>query len=61
MREELRSIQEELGTDADGNGTDYQKFKEKIAKFNFEGEIKETVEDELEKFHLIDPNSSEYI
>ncbi len=61
LREELRSIQEELGTDADGNGTDYQKFKEKIAKFNFEGEIKETVEDELEKFHLIDPNSSEYI
>ncbi|QTQ17372.1 endopeptidase La [Treponema parvum] len=61
LREELRSIQEELGTDADGNGTDYQKFKDKIAKFNFEGEIKEAVEDELEKFHLMDPNSAEFI
>ncbi len=61
LREELRSIQEELGTDADGKKTDYQKYKEKISKLAFEGEIKETVESELEKFSLMDPNSSEYI
>ncbi|MCI1208227.1 MAG: endopeptidase La [Treponema sp.] len=61
LREEMKSIQEELGTDAEGNGTDYQKFKDKIDKFNFEGEIKETVYDELEKFHLMDPNSAEFI
>ena len=61
LREEMKSIQEELGVDADGNGTDYQKFKEKIDKLDFEGEIKETVYDELEKFHLMDPNSAEYI
>jgi ATP-dependent Lon protease len=61
LREEMKSIQEELGTDAEGNASDYQKFKDKIAKFNFTGEIKETVEDELEKFNLMDPNSAEYI
>ena len=61
LREELRSIQEELGEDANGNATDYQKFKQKIESLNFEGEIKETVEDELEKFSLLDPNSAEYI
>ena len=61
LREEMRSIQEELGTDADGNATDYQKFKEKIEKFNFEGEIKETVDSELEKFQLTEPNSPEYL
>lgn len=61
LREEMRSIQEELGTDADGNKTDYQKFKSRIDELNFEGEIKESVYSELEKFSLMDPNSSEYI
>lgn len=64
LREELRSIQEELGElgeTGDGIPNDYQKFKRKIDEFKFEGEIKESVESELEKFHLMDPNSSEYI
>ncbi len=61
LREEMKSIQEELGTDADGNANDYQKFKEKIASFNFEGEIKESVDSELEKFQMMEPNSSEYM
>ena len=61
LREEMKSIQEELGETAEGNDTEYQKFKKKIAELAFEGEIKETVESELEKFALMDPNSSEYI
>ncbi len=61
LREEMRSIQEELGETADGNETDYQKFKKKIAEFNFEGEIKETVESELSKLSMMEPNSSEWV
>ncbi|MCQ2611077.1 MAG: endopeptidase La [Treponema sp.] len=61
LREELKSIQEELGTDAHGNQSDYLKYKEKIEALKFEGEIKETVNDELAKFALLDPNSGEYI
>ncbi len=61
LREEMRSIQEELGETSSGASTDYQKFKNKLSEFNFEGEIKETVESELEKFNLMDPNSSEYM
>lgn len=61
LREELKSIQNELGENANGNISDYQKFKKKIEAFHFEGEIKETVESELEKFNLMDPNSAEYI
>ena len=61
LREEMRSIQEELGENAAGNATEYQKFKTKIEEFQFSGEIKETVEGELEKFALMDPNSSEYM
>ena len=61
LREELKAIQDELGETAEGNQTDYQKFKTKIDELKFEGEIKETVESELEKFKLMDPNSSEFI
>ena len=61
LREEMKSIQEELGETADGDKTDYIKFKTKIDELQFEGEIKETVESELSKFSLMDPNSSEYI
>ncbi|MCR5494068.1 MAG: endopeptidase La [Treponema sp.] len=60
LREELRSIQEELGTDADGNDSDYQKFKKKIEEFKFEGEIKESLESELDKFRILDTASPEY-
>ena len=61
LREEMKSIQEELGENAEGKETDYQKYKKRIAEFKFTGEIKETVESELSKFSLMDPNSSEYI
>ncbi len=60
LREEMKSIQEELGIGPEGKGSDYHKFKEKIDGFNFTGEIKETVDEELEKFTLMDPSSSEY-
>lgn len=61
LKEELKSIQEELGIASDGKSSDYQKFKAKIDSFNFKGEIRETVYSELEKFNLMDPSSAEYI
>lgn len=61
LREELKAIQDELGETPDGNDTDYQKFKKKIAEFNFEGEIKETVDSELSKLSMMDPNSPEWL
>lgn len=61
LKEELKAIKEELGMTTDAKTSDYQKFKEKLASFNFEGEIKEVVDSELEKFSLMDPNSGEFI
>ena len=61
LREELKAIQDELGENGDGSQNDYQKFKQKIEALEFEGEIKEAVFSELEKFNLMDPNSGEYI
>ncbi len=61
LREEIKAIKKELGEPMDSKSNEYNKFKELIDKFNFEGEIKEQVEGELEKFALMDPSSSEYI
>lgn len=61
LKEELKSIKEELGMTTDAKSSDYQKFKEKLDAFKFEGEIKETVDSELEKFALMDPNSGEFM
>ncbi|MDD3819712.1 MAG: endopeptidase La, partial [Spirochaetales bacterium] len=61
LKEELKAIKQELGLPSDAKSSEYQKFKGKIESFGFEGEIKEQVEQELEKFNLMDPSSSEYI
>ncbi len=61
LREELKAIKEELGMTTDAKSSEYQKFKEKVESLKFEGEIKEAVDGELEKFALMDSNSGEYI
>ncbi len=61
LREELRSIKEELGLFTDAKTTDGKKFKKMMEKFNFKGEVKEVVESEYEKFMLLEVQSPEYI
>ncbi len=60
LREELKSIQEELGISGSSKENEYQKFKEKLDSFNLEGEAKETAYGELAKFQMLDPHDSEY-
>jgi ATP-dependent Lon protease len=61
LKEELKAIKGELGMTTDAKSSDYQRFKEKLDAFKFEGEIKEIVDQELEKFNLMEPNSAEFI
>ncbi|MEI6875376.1 MAG: endopeptidase La [Spirochaetota bacterium] len=61
LKEELKAIKTELGMPTDSKSSDYQRFKDRIEAFAFKGEIKELVEQELEKFNLMDPNSSEFM
>ncbi|VDA99085.1 ATP-dependent protease La Type I [Olavius algarvensis spirochete endosymbiont] len=61
LREELKAIKKELGEPTDARSSEYQKFKEALAKFDFTGEIAEQVERELDKFQVMDSQSSEYI
>ncbi|MDR3335715.1 MAG: endopeptidase La [Treponema sp.] len=61
LKEELKAIKGELGMATDAKSSEHQRFKEKIEAFKFEGEIKEAVDQELEKFSLMDPNSAEFV
>ena len=61
LKEELKAIKQELGMEVDAKSSEYRRFKEAIVKFHFEGEVKEQVEKELEKFSLMDPNASEFV
>lgn len=61
LREELKAIKEELGEPSNAQSSEYQKFKAKIDKLDLEGEVKDLVDSELEKFNLMDPHSSEYV
>ena len=61
LHEELKSIKKELGLSSDPKDADEEKFGKLIASFQFEGEVKETVESEFEKFKFLEPNSPEYI
>ena len=61
LKEELKAIKTELGLTTDAKSSDYQRFKDKFESFKFEGEIKEAVDQEMEKFSLMEPVSPEYI
>jgi ATP-dependent Lon protease len=61
LKEQLKAIKAELGMPVDSKSSEYLRFKEAIEKSNFSEETLETVNQELEKFSLMDTNSSEFI
>ncbi|MFW6313414.1 MAG: endopeptidase La [Spirochaetota bacterium] len=60
LKEELKTIKQELGMPTDAKSSEYQRLKEQIEALDLRGEVKDQVEKELEKFNLMDPNSSEF-
>ena len=60
LKEELKAIKTELGMTTDAKSSDFQRLKDIFDKFNFEGEVKEAVDQEMEKFSLMEPNSAEF-
>jgi ATP-dependent Lon protease len=61
LKEELKKIKEELGMPTDSKSSEYRRFKEAIEKLDLDDSTRQAVEQELEKFNLMDPNSSEFI
>jgi len=61
LKEQLKAIKQELGMPVDSKSSEYQRFKEAMDKLHLEADVKEAVEQELEKFSLMEPSSSEFI
>jgi ATP-dependent Lon protease len=60
LREQLKVIKQELGMEEDERTRELKEMKKKAGELNLKGEVKEKVDDEIEKFSLMDINSSEY-
>jgi ATP-dependent Lon protease len=60
LREQLKAIKGELGMEVDAKSSEYNRFKDAVGKLGFQGEVKEQVEQELEKFSLMEPSSPEF-
>ncbi len=60
LREELKHIQQELGLTTDPRSAIFNKLNKQISTLNLEGEVAEAVQNELEKFQSLDPNSPDY-
>jgi len=61
LKEQLKAIKQELGMPVDSKSGEYQRFKESIDKLDLDKDTREQVEQELDKFSLMDTNSSEFI
>ncbi len=60
LKEELKAIKQELGMPTDAKSSEYQRFREVIDALPLDDEVRKQVEQELEKFQLMEPNSSEF-
>lgn len=61
LKEELKAIKQELGMPVDSKSSEYQRFSEAIEKLQLDEDTAEQVKQELDKFSLMDPNSSEFV
>jgi ATP-dependent Lon protease len=61
LKEQLKAIRQELGMPADAKSQEHQRLKGLFETLELQGEVKEQVEQELEKFSLMDPNASEFV
>ncbi len=60
LKEELKAIKQELGMPTDAKSSEYQRFREAIDELPMDDDTRKLVEQELEKFQLMEPNSSEF-
>lgn len=60
LREELKAIKQELGMPTDARSEEHKRFQDAIAKLPLQGEAKERVDKELEKFSVMEQSSPEF-
>jgi ATP-dependent Lon protease len=61
LKEQLKAIKKELGLEKEGKVAEIEKFQERLKDLKLNAEAQKAVQDELEKFQLLEPASPEYI
>jgi ATP-dependent Lon protease len=60
LREQLKAIQQELGLAKDDRTAERERFEERLKGLTLPQEAKKRVDDELDKFRVLEPGSPEY-
>jgi ATP-dependent Lon protease len=60
LKEQLKAIKKELGLEKEGKTTEIEKFQERLKELKLNEEAKRTIDDEIDKFQLLEPHSPEY-
>jgi ATP-dependent Lon protease len=60
LKEQLKAIKKELGLEKEGKTTEIEKFQERLKELTLNTEAKKTIEDEMDKFQLLESHSPEY-
>ncbi|BCR05992.1 Lon protease [Desulfuromonas versatilis] len=60
LKEQLKAIKKELGLEKEGKTAEIEKFEERLQGLELNPEAQKAVEEELEKFRLLEPSSPEY-
>ena len=60
LKEELRAIQQELGLTSDPKTALYEKLSSIFSALPLSDEVREQIDQEMEKFQFLDPNSAEF-
>jgi ATP-dependent Lon protease len=60
LKEQLKAIKKELGLEKEGKTTETEKFQERLKERKLNAEAQKIVEEEMEKFQLLEPASPEY-
>ncbi|HSW40672.1 MAG TPA: endopeptidase La, partial [Acidobacteriota bacterium] len=60
LKEQLKAIKKELGLEKEGKATEIEKYQERLKGLVLNKEAQKAVDDEMEKFQLLEPHSAEY-
>ncbi len=60
LKEQLKAIKKELGIEKDGKSAEVERFRERLQHLTLNEEARKVVEEELEKFEILEPSSPEY-
>lgn len=60
LREQLKAIKHELGIDEDERSIEVKEMKKRLEELALKGEVKEKLEDEIDRFLYMETASSEY-